>query len=730
MSEKTNGEQERFSIDDIIAEVNAERGRAPRTEEKVSVEPDGLPDLLIPEARIKQLHTEPDGQGADEADRAAGTAEKEPLPMPPRRPRAEVAPEPEPKGDVIVDDQELHRDKAPGRRVILFKSRHIKAEAPTDAEAAAEGDDQSEEAEDEKFVPYPVSDDDEEYYVEEEYYEEEEEELPYDFLNVPFDDPTRAVKKLGKKLMGMSSRLLFSGLLLAVTGWLTFAEALGLPGLVIEGVEPALLKGGLLALCTFLSLLCSWEVTTAGVWRLTRLRPTLDSLVVFSAMTSIAHCVFMALGLSDGQPLAFVSCMCCFFALSGKRSRAMTLRRTYKCMEIAADPTAVKVVGGKNYRSAIKTHNRAYAEVTDVAGMDMAERTSCLFAPVAIVASVALAVVASFGKGDAGRFIWSLAVISSVVAPCALCTASAGPWARVGKRLFTSGAAILDHRAAARLAKVRRVALYDGDIFPLGAVYIAGMKITSSTIKMEQVVADAAAVMKEVGGGVAKAFGDFAREQYLVPRRAINVRYFEGGGIAAQVQGDYVLMGSAAFLQKMGVMIHEGSDKKDAVFVSVNSYEAAIFTLKYTVQPQPYAAFGILSRFSITADLAVKDFGVTERLVENRFAIGRKLLNIPELSIKEAYWNEELGRDEPVCAILTRDSVLAFSEVIGGAKCLMRTVHLSLFCAYACSIIGMVTMYFLAAMDKIYLASPENIALYLLVWLLPVKFASVFMTRY
>ena len=116
--------------------------------------------------------------------------------------------------------------------------------------------------------------------------------------------------------------------------------------------------------------------------------------------------------------------------------------------------------------------------------------------------------------------------------------------------------------------------------------------------------------------------------------------------------------------------------------------------------------------------------------MENRFAVKGKLLNIPELAIKEAYWNDELGRDEPVCAILTRDSALAFSEVVAGAKSLVRTVRLSLFCAYACSIIGMITMYFLAAMDKIYLASPGNIALYLLVWLLPVWFSSVFMTRY
>ena len=83
-----------------------------------------------------------------------------------------------------------------------------------------------------------------------------------------------------------------------------------------------------------------------------------------------------------------------------------------------------------------------------------------------------------------------------------------------------------------------------------------------------------------------------------------------------------------------------------------------------------------------------------------------------------------------MCAILARDSVLAFVEVLAGARALVRSVRLNLFCGYACSVIGMITMYFLAAMDKIYLASPGNIALYLLIWLVPVRFASIFMTRF
>ena len=116
--------------------------------------------------------------------------------------------------------------------------------------------------------------------------------------------------------------------------------------------------------------------------------------------------------------------------------------------------------------------------------------------------------------------------------------------------------------------------------------------------------------------------------------------------------------------------------------------------------------------------------------MEDRFAVRHGRAQIPELRVREAYWNENLADDQPVCAILARDSVLAFAEVLAGARALVRSVRLNLFCGYACSVIGMITMYFLAAMDKIYLASPGNIALYLLIWLVPVWFASIFMTRF
>lgn len=714
MSDKRNDNElnaEVFDLDDIIAEVKAAGASQPPPEKPE--EPPAPPEPDREEPAPAAPPEEPAPPEDDEPP-VEDPANFETIGFDPSRARTK---------EMESEMLEVAEEKIPGKRVILFKSR--KAEKPAEGGETEDG----EEPEQKVYAEFPVGED--EYFFGEEPYEDESDEpeqepLEYDFLNISYDDPTRAVKRLSGKLVGMSVRLFAILALGLVSGYLTLGPLLHLPRIPVLGETG---ENAILTLCAFTSLCLIKEVALPGVWRVGKLRPTLDSLTVFSALCSIVHSLMVSLHLADGAPVSFVTVMCCFFALLAKRGRAASLRRVYKCIEISADPAAVKVVGGKKYRTALKTHVRAVADMKDVCQTDMTEKTSQAFAPVAMIASVIMAAVAGFGIEGGNGFLWSLAVISAMTSPMALCMSSVGPLNRISKRLFTTGAAIPDYRAAVRLSRTKRAVADDNDIFPLGSVHIAGMKITTNAIPMEQALADAAALMRDVGGGIAKAFGDFAREQYLAPRKAVNLRYYEGG-ISAQVRDDYVLMGSAAFLERMGVRLREGQDKRDAVFLAVNSYEAAIFTLKYTVQPQPYAAFGILGRMKVVTDMAVRDFTISEEMIERRFGAKEEYLHIPPLETRELFWQDQVSMEEPVCAILTRDSFFALAETVGGARRLVRTTRVNLFCAYACCVIGMATMYFLTAMGKAYLASPGNIALYLLIWYLPVWFGSLFMTNY
>ncbi len=709
VNDRNNNEQERFSLDEIIAEVKG-------TEPPKPVMPEEELDpvrTFVPRQKPKEESRPPDKEaGADTAEADAH--------------ENEAAGD----GDAARGQEDEQPDNAEGERPEVRENKVLsffRKKAPPAGSPA--GEDTGE------LPPYPVSDeelpeDEEQEYVEEDAGEEEDtQELAYDFLNIPYDNPTYAVKRLTGQIRRMSVRLIASLVIFLISGYITLSPQFAVLPQIPWPQGSGLLPGVVLLTLQALAMLMCFEVMHAGVWRIFKLRPTLDSLVVFSGVCIALGGAAAIFASGSEMPLCMVSNLTCLAALSAKRSRAHELRRIYKCMELGTGIQAVKLGGSKKSPLAFKTERHAFVEHEEVCSQNLTERSSQIFAPFVMVTSVALAAAASFGKGQGGGFVWALAVISSVTAPVAFIMSSVRPSLKIAQKLFSSGAAIIGYSSAARLAKAKRVLIVDNDLFPKGSVRIAGMKSVSS-IPMEHMLAATAAVLSDVGGGLSKAFNDLAREQYLVPKRALNVQYFEGGGISGQVGGDYILIGSCSFLERMGIMVQEGHEIKEGVFVGINSVHTGIFTLKYVVQPQAHGAMGIFSRFGIGCEMALKDFNVTSKMVAERMAVKKSLILTPTLEAKEYYWDGELGADSPCEAFILRDTIIPFAEVLGGAKSLMKSIRLNLFCSYACAGIGMVTMYFLAAMQKASLASPANIITYLLLWYVPVWLSGFVVSNY
>ena len=77
---------------------------------------------------------------------------------------------------------------------------------------------------------------------------------------------------------------------------------------------------------------------------------------------------------------------------------------------------------------------------------------SRIYAPLAIVAVLALSVMASFGTGAPQQFFPALAAITAMLAPMGLLLSTATPGVRISKKLFTGGSALLSARSARELA--------------------------------------------------------------------------------------------------------------------------------------------------------------------------------------------------------------------------------------------------------------------------------------
>lgn len=556
--------------------------------------------------------------------------------------------------------------------------------------------------------------------------------LPYDRINRPAEDAGQAASALGKRLGGMAARLLLFFPVAVTALYLTAAAGRDLPmpaGFTYEAYPQYHL--GILALCQLLSLLLCTECTVSGLWRLFHGKPTLDTVVALSGLASLAYCVVAAFlpQWRCGLPYVCVNTVTGFFALMAKRQRYESLRRSYKALTMGTAPSGVKLYSdGKARDLAVKTQSGVDVDAAAVSQPDFTERYASAYAPVAIVLAVALALSSTVLKGEGPHFLWSLSAVLSAAAPMCLLLSSSASGKRLGKKLYTSGSMLVNAAAAGRLARCRAAVLRDADLYPAGSVKITGMKIAENQ-EPEMVVGCAASLLQEVGGGLAKAFVEFARQMYIVPNKARELRFFDTRGIAATVSGKYVQLGTASYLMRMGIRVTEGLKLKNSIFIAIDSQFAGIFSMHYEVQTPVYAAFGLLKQAKVRPVLALRDTNQTQSAVESRFELRRDTAYQPDLEERLRYSAASFGREEETLALLSRDGLMPFAEVLCAAKKWRKAALQGCVLGTFCALCGMLILAYLTGSGAAQAADPLNVLAYLLLWSLPVKLLRGIVTR-
>lgn len=556
--------------------------------------------------------------------------------------------------------------------------------------------------------------------------------LSYDRVNRPVDDTAQMATKLGRRLGGMAARLLlfFPVMITALYVTLTITRGMPMPaGFTYEAYPQYYM--GIFALCQLLTLLLCTESTVSGLWRLFHGKPTLDTLLTLSGLVSLGYCGVAAF-LPEwrmGCPYVCVTAVTGFFALLSKRQRYEALRRNYKAMTMGTAPSGVKLyTDGKAQDLAVKTQSGVDVPLKKLSYPDFTETYSGFYSPVVIVLAVALAMSAGVVKGDSRCFLWSLSAILSVTAPMCLLLSSSASGKRLGKKLYTSGSMLVNAQSAGRLAKSHAAVLRDSDLYPAGSVKITGMKIAENQ-EPEVVVGCAAALLQEVGGGLSKAFLEFARQMYIVPNKAKELRFFDTRGIAATVSGRYVQLGTASYLMRMGIRVTEGLKLKDSIFIAIDSQFSGIFSIHYTVQTPVYASFGLFKHSRVRPVLALRDTNQTQNAVEARFELKRDTTYQPDLEERLRYSASSFGKEEETLALLSRDGLMPFAEVLAAAKKWRKAARQGCVMGTLCALFGMLILAFLTGEGAVAAADPINVLLYLLLWSLPAKLLRGIVTR-
>ncbi|MBQ3593579.1 MAG: hypothetical protein II982_04375 [Clostridia bacterium] len=314
----------------------------------------------------------------------------------------------------------------------------------------------------------------------------------------------------------------------------------------------------------------------------------------------------------------------------------------------------------------------------------------------------------------------TLALTVSVV----LCVTNRLPYISFSKKLKFSGAAITGEYTAKNFAKAETLILSDQDLFPPKSLLLCGSKLYNDT-DMKTMIIDVASVLNAVNSPLTGMMMDIISDQRELLKNTDSVNYYDEKGISAYVENAKVLIGNRAFMRDNLIKIPaDGTQEKIesggkvALFVAINGFLAAIFSIKYNenqiIKKRVKKLIGAGVGFAVKS----RDPNLTRKLVCGKYEIPESMIRILPVSLSEKEEMLEIEDHTPDVITITKD-VSAFFRAHTTAHKMRSALTTNTAICLAAYVFGVVLAIAACVMSMLPAAKPILIVLLQLFWLIP-----------
>ena len=543
--------------------------------------------------------------------------------------------------------------------------------------------------------------------------------------------PGELARRPGRGLKWMRTRTL---LLLLLTALSLLQTLLPIAGVVLSSpLDQPAVQCCLSTALMGTGILLSVDVLFVGLYRACRLKFGMDTLAALACLFTLADGI--ALLLSSQPPARLPYTLVClsglFCLLHGTYHKRCALRLSCRTAAAASSPYRVTLDPAKWSERGTYTKWSGTPEGfgSQLQTDDGAQRIFRRICPLLFLGDITFALLVSVGSDQPERLVWALSALFAATASFGGALVYSRPLHKAARRLAASGAALAGWPGMAASRKGDCVIITDGDLFPPGYVELNGIKVLSD-FSAERVVAYTATLIRDSGSGLTKLFHDQLRSMGGLMRRADNLQCHEGGGLSANIRGDQVLVGSAAFMKLMEVQLPQGLNVKNAVFCAIDRELAGIFALSYTLPDTVFPALEALMLEKVEPVLATRDFNLIPAMLQQRFKLAVSKMAFPPVERRRQLSDEEQDHSDTITALLCREGLLPFAESITAAKRLRWATRLGTSLCCAGSVLGMLLSAYLTSVGAYTSLSPLNLLIYMLTWLAPVWFLSGWVHRF
>lgn len=568
--------------------------------------------------------------------------------------------------------------------------------------------------------------------------EEESKEGSRRFRRAPRPDPPppdlspqELARASGKGLKGLRIRTLlvfFLSLLaliqvLVPTAWLVWAVPLGSMAL------QTWIAVGLLGL----GILLGMDVLLSGLGRALHGKVGMDTLAALSCLFTLADGAVLSItGNPQGRlPYSVVALMGLWALLHGTYHKRCALRLSCRTAAASSQPYRVTLDEGKwNGRDTyVKWAGTAEGFGSQIQADDGAQHIFRRYCPVLVLGDLLFAILATAALGRPEELLWGLSALFTATAALGSTLTYGRPFHKVARRLIQSGAALAGWPGVVGSKRGDRVLITDTDLFPAGYVELNGYKVLGN-FPMERVVAYTATLIRDSGSGLTKLFHDQLRTLGGLMRTADRLCCYEGGGLSANIRGDQVLVGSAAFMNLMEISLPPGLNVKNAVFCAINGELAGIFALSYSLPDTAFPSLEELMHEKIGPVLATRDFNLIPAMLQQRFKLAADKMDFPPVERRRELSDPDQPHAQVLTALLCREGLFPFAEAVVAAKRLRWATRLGAVLCCVGSTLGLLLSAYLVSVSASGSLCPLNLLIYMVTWLAPVWLLSGWVHRY
>ena len=558
--------------------------------------------------------------------------------------------------------------------------------------------------------------------------DDDEPEGQYDDAAFARDDmPLReAAGRYGKGINRYQTRGMLA---IALSLVMLLFTALGEGGTNLPGIMgSALGLTAVMLVMFFVALFLTADVLAAGVMDIIRRRLGPESLVTAAVLASILSAVMIIRtgDASRGLPYFSVVAFALGTALLGLKATRNAMKNTLRTAAKGVDPAVMSSKFDKEDESfaLFKSKTDADGFVSKIQQMDFSEYAYTMAAPLLLVMSAVFALLAALGgTGEIGHFVHNFAAMTAVSATFTGLLAYGLPYSLLARKLMKAGAALAGWGGAVEMDEAASIIVTDTDVFPAGTLSLAGVRILHEP-DTQRVISYTASLIVESRCGLADVFAEVVRKHKYTFCSVADLSTDEGGGIKATVNGEQVSVGSAGFMNLMGIRLDQNLNVKNAVFTAIDGELAGVFAINYTPQTAVQEALESLLHTKIQPLFAVRDFNITPLMLQSKFGISTDKIDF--LTYAERFALSGMTPDErgrPI-AILNREGLGPLTDVVVGGKRLRRTVMLNTILSVGSSVIGLLLLLWFFWAGTPESASVSNVFLYLTAWLFVICLSS------